>query len=159
MKLGYRTVYAPRVRALTIVGGGILGDVDRDALGVLLDGIQASLAPGEADVAILRHLPMRSAFHHLAATRPRFASRQRVHETEAHWELDLPPSFDALLGSLSPARSKSLSRTLRARWINLVRTALLATTTAGKRVLGRGEIFQNLKRRWRLRLQQSLPGA
>jgi hypothetical protein len=30
---------------------------------------------------------------------------------------------------------------------------------AGKRVLGRGEISQNLKRRWRLRLQQSLPGA
>ncbi len=107
VRAGYRTLYAPRVRSLTIVYGGILGDVDERTFELLLGSVRDSLAEGEADVAIFRHLPLDSALHRIASRTPPFLARQHVMESEIHWELTLPESLDDLLRSLSSNTRKN----------------------------------------------------
>jgi CelD/BcsL family acetyltransferase involved in cellulose biosynthesis len=113
LKLGYHTLAAPRVRALTVVAGGILGRGDERAFRELLASVQASLAAGEADVAIFRHLPLGGAYHHIASTTPSYACRQHVHDCELRWELDLPANFEDFLARLSRSRRKSIARGAR----------------------------------------------
>ena len=109
VRAGYRTLYAPRVRSLTIVYGGILGDVDEATFGVLLRSVRESLAADEADVAIFRHLPLDSAFYRIASTEPSFLARQHVMDADIHWELELPESLDHVLRSLKPKKRKNMN--------------------------------------------------
>ena len=74
VRAGYRTLYAPKVRSLTVVYGGILGDVDEQMFLLLLGSVRRALAEGEADVAIFRYLALDSPFHRIASTDP--AGRQ-----------------------------------------------------------------------------------
>ena len=55
-KLGYTTVYAPVVRALSVVRGGLLGDDDHGVAEAVLDELFAGLELGVADVVLFRQL-------------------------------------------------------------------------------------------------------
>jgi Acetyltransferase (GNAT) domain len=112
-RLGYRTVYAPEVRSLTVVYGGILGDLEDFSFRTLLASVRSSLADREADLAIFRYLPVDSSFYQIASREPSPLLRQRGGEPETHWELDLPDRLDALLRSRSKATRQSATRTMR----------------------------------------------
>src|SRR5215217_5727905 len=56
-QVGYRTVYAPRVRLLQVVDGGIVGASDR-----LVATLRRALADGVADVVKLPALPVVSPY-------------------------------------------------------------------------------------------------
>lgn len=101
VRAGYRTLYAPRVRSLTVVYGGILGEVDEPTFRLLLASVRGSLAEQEADVAIFRHLALDSAFYRIASSSPPWLARQHVMDSETHWELTLPESIDDVLRGLS----------------------------------------------------------
>jgi CelD/BcsL family acetyltransferase involved in cellulose biosynthesis len=96
-RLGYKTVYAPEVRSITVLNGGILGAVDDDGFRQMLACIRASLADGEADVAIFRYLPVDSPFYRIASTEVPFLGRQHFGDSEIRWELELPASLDDIL--------------------------------------------------------------
>lgn len=96
-RLGYKTVFAPQVRSITVLNGGILGDVDEHAFRQMLAGIRSSLAGGEADIAIFRYLPVDSAFYRIASTEVPFLGRQHFGDSELRWELELPDSVDDIL--------------------------------------------------------------
>jgi CelD/BcsL family acetyltransferase involved in cellulose biosynthesis len=112
-RLGYRAIYAPQVRSITIVYGVILGDVDDDAFRKLLASVRASLANGEADVAIFRYLPIDGPFHRIASTDPPLLSRQHVRNSEVHWELELPGSVDDILRLTSSKTRQKLKHYAR----------------------------------------------
>jgi CelD/BcsL family acetyltransferase involved in cellulose biosynthesis len=107
-RLGYRTVYAPEVRSITVVNGGILGTVDDDAFRELLASLRASLADGEADIATFRYLPVESPFYRIASTEPPFLARQHVRDSEVRWETELPGSFEELLSGHSGKTRRNL---------------------------------------------------
>ena len=113
VRAGYRTLYAPRVRSITVVYGGILGDDDEAAFRLLLASLRESLAEGEADVAIFRYLPLDSPFYRIASTEPPLVSRQHVPSSEIHWEFELPDSSDAVLGALSSSSRQKIRRYMR----------------------------------------------
>ena len=62
-KVGYKTVYRPRVRALTVVYRGFLGPDAEAEAEVLIDALLAALSAGEADVVYLPNLAMDSPFY------------------------------------------------------------------------------------------------
>jgi hypothetical protein len=113
VRAGYRRLYAPQVHSLTVVYGGILGDVDEGTFRLLLGSVRRSLADGEADVAIFRYLPLDSAFYRIAATELPFLGRQHVADSEIHWELTLPGSLDEILGALSSSTRQTVKRYTR----------------------------------------------
>ena len=96
-RLGYRIVFSPEVRSITVLNGGILGTVDEDTFRQMLACIRASLADGEADVAMFRYLPVDSPFYRIASTEVPFLGRQHFGDSEVRWELELPGSVDDIL--------------------------------------------------------------
>ncbi len=89
-KLGYTTVYAPVVRALSVVRGGLLGDDDHGVAEAVLDELFAGLELGVADVVLFRQLPRESRLRDAAQARAGFLTRQRIARTDLRWQIELP---------------------------------------------------------------------
>jgi CelD/BcsL family acetyltransferase involved in cellulose biosynthesis len=109
-RLGYRTIYEPRVRALTVVHGGILGHPGEEAFTALLDELRLALARGEADLLIVSYLPLDSLEFRIASTRPPFRARQHVVRSGVRWELELPGSVEEFLQTKSAKHRQTLKR-------------------------------------------------
>ena len=107
-RLGYRTVYAPEVRSITVVNGGVLGAVDDHAFRELQASLRASLAGREADVAMFRALPLESPFYRIASTEPPFLARQHLRESDVRWETEVPGSLEELLSGHSGKTRRNL---------------------------------------------------
>jgi CelD/BcsL family acetyltransferase involved in cellulose biosynthesis len=108
-RIGYRKIVSPRLRALTVVQGGVLGDVSEPAARELLSTLLQALADGEADVLRLRLLEVGSPLHQLARTMPSALCRQRSSRPSTRWQVEIPDSFDEFLR----ARSKSMRNNIR----------------------------------------------
>lgn len=109
-KIGYAAVYKPKVRALTVVYRGAMGDLDDDDARLVLDELRRELAAGEADVLRLRNLEVGTPLHRAATTAEPRTLRERSTPATAHWELAVPDSYDAFLRSLSRSTRESAKR-------------------------------------------------
>ncbi len=109
-RIGYRDVYAPRLRVLTVVNEGILGEDDEQASRALLGELRQSLEAGEADVLRLRNLRVGSELHRVATSEPARLARGYRTAPAVHWVLDLPESYDAFLKGLSSSTREGVKR-------------------------------------------------
>ena len=110
VRLGYKTVSRPRVRALTVSYGGVLGRDDEEAAGAILEEIVAALGRGEADVARLRNLKVGSPFHRAARSTPGPLSRDLLARPTPHWRARLAGSYDEYVGRRSSKTRSNLRR-------------------------------------------------
>ena len=111
-KLGHTTVYAPTVRALCVTREGWLGRVDAYTAEVILDELLAALDRREADVVLFRQLEQDSVLHRAALARSTFATRrQHAARTDVRWQVELQPTLEDYLGSVSPSTRKTVRRT------------------------------------------------
>jgi CelD/BcsL family acetyltransferase involved in cellulose biosynthesis len=113
VRAGYKTIYSPRVTAIVTVYDGILGNPDDRALRLLVRSVRDSLADGEADMAIFHYLPVESPEHRLIEAEAGPLTRQYLGKPGVHWELELPDSFAALLGSRSRNTRKYANKIIR----------------------------------------------
>jgi CelD/BcsL family acetyltransferase involved in cellulose biosynthesis len=113
VRAGYRKLYTPWVHSITIVQGGVLGDVDEALFRRIVREVRASLESEGADVLVFRYLPLESPLYRVAAEEPPFLARQRVVDSEVHWELDLPGSLDEILAALSSSTRQTVNRYVR----------------------------------------------
>jgi CelD/BcsL family acetyltransferase involved in cellulose biosynthesis len=106
VRLGYQQLYAPRVRALTVVQGGLVGPEDGEAAKSLFDEACAALARGDADVLRMRRLRVGSHLYQLAREHASWPTRGKVEPPTLRWRLELPRSLDEVLqGQSSRTRS------------------------------------------------------
>ena len=110
-KVGYTTVYAPVVRALSVVHKGLLGVEDDVVADAVLDELFSGLDQGDADVLLFRQLRRDSRLREAAQARSGFLTRQRIARTDLRWRIELPATFDEYLASLSSASRKGIRRT------------------------------------------------
>jgi CelD/BcsL family acetyltransferase involved in cellulose biosynthesis len=110
-KLGYATVYAPTVRALSVVHDGLLGQQDCGIAEAVLDELFAGIELGVADVVLFRQLQRESPLRQAVQERASFLTRQRIARTEHRWQIDLPNTFEDYLASLSSTTRKGIRRT------------------------------------------------
>jgi CelD/BcsL family acetyltransferase involved in cellulose biosynthesis len=109
-RVGYRKVYAPRVRMITVSYGGVLGDASPQTARLAVERFQGALEDGEADVVRFRSLRVGGALHRAAAEAPSFARRQHVSTRTVHWQLELPQSYEGFLASLSSSTREGVRR-------------------------------------------------
>ena len=99
--VGYRTVYAPRVRLLQVVDGGIVA-LDTAALDPLVDALRTELARRGTDAIALPPLrlgsELSSAFESLGGS----LQRQRFIAPWTRRRLVLPDTFEEFVASRSP---------------------------------------------------------
>ena len=111
-KLGHTTVYAPTVRALCVTREGWLGRADAYTAEVILDELLAALDRREADVILFRQLEQDSVLHRAALARATFATRrQHAARTDVRWQIELQPTLDEYLASVSSSTRKTARRT------------------------------------------------
>jgi CelD/BcsL family acetyltransferase involved in cellulose biosynthesis len=108
-RIGYRKILSPRLRALTVVQGGYLGDPSQATAAAALSELVAVLDAKEADVLRLRLLEVGSPLHTLARTTPSTFRRERMSTPSVRWQLTVPDSYDDFLRG----RSKSTRSNLR----------------------------------------------
>jgi CelD/BcsL family acetyltransferase involved in cellulose biosynthesis len=108
-RIGYRKILSPRLRALTVVQAGYLGDASEATAERMLSELTGALDAGEADVLRLRLLEVGTPLHRLARTTPGGLRRERHSRPSTRWQADIPDSFDAFLA----ARSKSQRGNIR----------------------------------------------
>lgn len=107
-KLGDKTLWQPRLRALTVSYGGVLGQKDEQSAGAMLGEGRSAHRRGEADVARLRNLKIRSPLHP-AARSTGFLARDRLTVPTPHWRARLTGTYRVYL-----ARRSAKTRTLLA---------------------------------------------
>jgi len=108
VKLGYHELWAPNLRTLTVIYGGVLGDVGEVEARLLCTELKAAVGNGEADALRLRNLPVGSPMHRVARSMPSLLT-WHPSTPSVHWELELPGSLDELLRS----RKKSVRENFR----------------------------------------------
>ena len=109
-KVGYAAVYKPKVRALTLVYRGVLGELSDEDAELVLGELRRELATGNADLLRLRALEVGTPLHRAASSATPRALRERSSAAPAHWELAVPDSYDAFLSSLSKSTRESAKR-------------------------------------------------
>jgi hypothetical protein len=108
-KLGYRTIYAPRLRSLTVPLGCSTA-ADESGAAALLDELHAVLRRGEADVLSMLGLRLDSPLHRSALAHADLRRRELFARRTQHWRLELPESYDAFLASRSKSTRESVKR-------------------------------------------------
>ena len=94
LKLGYRRLWQPHARCLTVERGAAAGDLSETNSAALLGSLLDSLRRGEADVALLHQLPMSSPLLALARRMPPRFCRDGCPTTNVRWVLRLPERAD-----------------------------------------------------------------
>jgi CelD/BcsL family acetyltransferase involved in cellulose biosynthesis len=100
-KIGYREVVAPRLRALTIVYGGFLGETAEPVQRRMLEELRGALSEGEADLLRLRMLELGSPLHALASRMAPAPLRGHLGRPSVHLDAAIPDTFEEFLRARS----------------------------------------------------------
>jgi len=108
-KIGYKTIFAPKVSNLRVVYGGTLAADVAPYAELILKELIGSLARREADLITLapqeQDSPLlKAAAEEGALTRDHYPRGQR------HWRIQLPKSFDDYVASLSKGERKKVRK-------------------------------------------------
>lgn len=112
-KLGYKTLFSPALRCLTVVYGGIIGRPSAELCEVLLGDIMNVLGKGQADLVYFNHLRIDSPFYKLCKTMPGFLSRNHFVSVESHWQTLIPDSVEEFYRKIPNSRRRRWRRDIR----------------------------------------------
>jgi CelD/BcsL family acetyltransferase involved in cellulose biosynthesis len=108
-KIGYRTVYEPTLRTVSVPYHAIVAR-DDDAASALMDALYEATARGEADVVSLLGLRTDSPLYRAALARAGRSRRQAFSPRREHWRLVLPDTYDEFLATRSKSTRESIKR-------------------------------------------------
>ncbi len=112
-RLGYCTLWRPRLHCLHIVYGGVLGSVGEREATALVRALLILLGQGEIDVVCFNHLRSDSAVAKCAARQPGTLRRTHVMQIEPHWRLRIPRDLDGFFQQCSKNERKHFRRYLK----------------------------------------------
>jgi hypothetical protein len=109
-KLGYKRIYEPVVRTLTVIYRGFRGELDAETSSLVVRELTRMLGEGEIDAVIFRRLDTQHPLYRAATNEPRWFLRQLYTRVGVCWERSLPESFPAFMESLSKSSRTSVKR-------------------------------------------------
>lgn len=113
LKIGYKTICKPKVLALAVIHGGILGDISPDIADALTSELIASLDQGEADIVFLSNIRVDSSIYKMAQEKPIFLCREYLIISNLHWKMSVPSAIDEFLKKLKSKHRYWMRRTKR----------------------------------------------
>lgn len=99
IQFGYRTLFNPNLRILSIQSRGILGDTPSDTCEAIMDALLAQLASGKFDVVKLMGLPIHSPLFSVARTQASAWIRDPLPAVAPAWQLELVQDYTYFLHS------------------------------------------------------------
>lgn len=113
LRLGYKSLFKPTLRCLSVVYGGILGQPQGDCCSLLVGALLDLLRSGEVDVVYFNYLRTDTAFYEAVRKIPGFSIRGSLLRLEDHWQMSMPESMDRFYLSRSRKRRYNLRRTVK----------------------------------------------
>ena len=113
IRLGYKTLFSPKIRCLSVVYGGILGQPSDDCCETMIAELMNALQSREADVVFFNHLRTDSVMHRVCTAKSGFWSRCHRKLAEPHWKTDIPDSVEELYGRVPHSRKRRWDRNVR----------------------------------------------
>lgn len=99
--VGYKKLSSPPVRFLSVVYGGVLGDVSEEIAALLVESVQEALRSREADVALFHALDDDSALHRILKKAGNLLTRDYCPAILRRWATRLPGSYEEFLKARS----------------------------------------------------------
>jgi len=109
-RLGYTTLYRPVLRTLRVSHGGIAGADDDGTAAKVVRRIEAALAGGSADVAVVPAVRLGSALDRALKRIPAGVRLGRFADPAVHRRLVLPQSYEQLLATRDRKSRYNLKR-------------------------------------------------
>jgi len=108
-----KTLFAPMLRQLVVVYGGIIGRVTNEICRLLVGELMKVLRQGEVDVVLFQKLETDSLLYSVARTMPGLISRDYFPKAERHWYMSVPDHIDRFWKTCSHNRRKLLRKYTR----------------------------------------------
>jgi len=105
LRIGYKTIYTPKPRSLTILDGGLMGEQTHAVADTFVSELKNTLKRGETDIVTLEVLRVDSDIYRLAKTKPSFFCRDRLSKSSRHWEMKVPPTIDEFFQQIEGSRT------------------------------------------------------
>ena len=113
VKLGYKVLLSPKLRCLTIVYGGILGQPDNNLSQLMVRELMKVLNRREVDMVYFNHLRTDSDIYRLSRKLPAILSRGYFPKVENHWSMSVPIDIDLFYQARSSKHRKHLRQCVR----------------------------------------------
>jgi len=97
IKIGYKTIWRPKVRQLTIVYGGCMGETSHDVDDLIVRQLFQFLREEQADLLSWSGLPWSSRLKELVRSVPGILCRDYLARPSEHWTMTLPASLEEFL--------------------------------------------------------------
>lgn len=109
-KLGYRVVFRPRLRCLTIVYGGMLGDQSEHNCRAIVRQLLATLGSGEVDVVLMNQLRTDTELFRLSKEMSGFLTAGHFVKVQQHWRMSIPADMECFYQRRSRKHRKHLKQ-------------------------------------------------
>lgn len=110
ISLGYKTFYKVKVKCLTILYAGLLGNWSNEINIALVRALMKELRYKVADIAWFNLLHVQSDLYNISKKIPNYFCRDHVIEKNTHWKMTLPDSFDSFLKKMTAKHRYWLNR-------------------------------------------------
>ena len=110
IKLGYKTLFHPQLKSLTVSYGGILGCHNNDINSLVIQMLTGILREKKVDMIYFNHMAKDSSFYQLSKKRLGFMSRCYFPEYEKHWKMTIPKSMEQFYKTLSQRHRANIKR-------------------------------------------------
>lgn len=113
LKIGYIHLPRPRVRAVSVLYSGLLGNQSVENSKLIITEIMRLLRQGEVDLASFSNLRVDSPIYDLATKLPGVMSRHHFPVVDLHCSMTLPSSLDDIYRGLTPKHRSHIKRQAR----------------------------------------------
>ena len=95
LKLGYKTLLSPKLRCLTVVYGGILGQPEEELCIFLIEKLMEMLRRGEVGIIYFNHLRTNSQLYNFARNMPGLLDKSYLPRIQSHWQTHIPENVES----------------------------------------------------------------
>ncbi|MBN2180476.1 MAG: GNAT family N-acetyltransferase [Sedimentisphaerales bacterium] len=113
IKLGYKTILNPKLKCLTVVYGGILGEPDNDVSTILMSVLMKLLRSRKVSMVFFNHLKTDSHIYTLSRKAPGIFGRNYFPSIESHWVMSVPDTIESFYKSCSTSNRKQYKKCIR----------------------------------------------
>lgn len=113
LKVGYRTLFSPTLRCLTVAYGGILGRPEGHICTDMIRELQTQLRQGEVDVIYFNRLRTDDYFYKDIQKTSDFLTRGYMPKNENHWRMSFPENIDQFYANRSKKSRYNLRRNIK----------------------------------------------
>jgi len=113
LKLGYKTLFSPTLKCLSIVYGGIIGQPLAEFSEVLISELMKKFRSQKVDVLFFNRLKTETIFYQFVRKMPGLLTRDYFPKVEDHWRMSVPENIEKFYSARKRGHRYKLRKAIR----------------------------------------------